>query len=110
MSTSRWKWMLAGVPCLVAALANAQQYPPPENGPAPMNAPPSNVRAFTPAETLAVVGDQHILAGDLLGDINQMLAPYVGKAPPEELEEQRQRLLKQYLPSAVENKILYLEF
>ena len=71
---------------------------------------PTQAHIFTPAETVAVVGDQHILAGDLLGQINQMLAPYAGKAPEDEIEEQRQKLMRQMLPGMVENKILYLEF
>jgi hypothetical protein len=77
---------------------------------APAAAPAVPGRVFAPAETIAIVGDQHILAGDLLGEINQMLAPYIGKAPEDELEAQRQILMKQLLPSVVENKILYLEF
>lgn len=86
---------------LAPALMRAQEAPP--------DAAPS-ARVFAPAETLAIVGDQHILAGDMLGEINQMLAPYIGKFPEAEVEEQRQKLIRQMLPSAVENKILYLEF
>lgn len=67
-------------------------------------------RVFGPAETIAIVGDQHILAGDLLGEIDQMLAPYKGQVPDDELDQQRRVLMKQMLPAMVENKILYLEF
>src|SRR5688572_31556795 len=74
-------------------------------------APPVSAgRIFEPAETIAIVGDQHILAGDLLGDINQMLQQYIGKAPEDELNVQRRLLMKQMLPMVIENKILYLEF
>lgn len=73
-------------------------------------AAPETARVFAPAETLAVVGDQPILAGDMLGEINQMLAQYIGKYPEAEIEEQRQKLIRQMLPSVVENKVLYLEF
>lgn len=75
---------------------------------APSDAPQG--RVFAAAETLAIVGDQHILAGDMLGEINQMLAQYIGKYPEAEIEEQRQKLIQQMLPSVVENKVLYLEF
>jgi parvulin-like peptidyl-prolyl isomerase len=110
---------------LAATLAIAQESPystaPPDFGAPPVYAitdtaanpeytPPTQAHIFTPAETVAVVGDQHILAGDLLGQINQMLAPYAGKAPEEQIEEQRQKLMRQMLPGMVENKILYLEF
>ncbi len=67
-------------------------------------------RIFAATETIAIVGDQHILAGELLGQIDQMLAPYKGKVPEEEFNAQRQLLMKQMLPAMVENKILYLEF
>jgi hypothetical protein len=93
----------------VVALAQ-DAMPPIVEAPAPMEAPVSTGRVFTPAETIAVVGDQHILVGDMLGDINQMLAPYVDKASPEEIEEQRQKMIRQFLPNMVENKILFLEF
>jgi parvulin-like peptidyl-prolyl isomerase len=82
---------------------------PPATAPQPA-APPIGGRVFTPGETIAIVGDQHILVGDMLGDINQMLAPYADKASPEELEEQRQKMIRQFLPNMIDNKILYLEF
>ncbi len=44
------------------------------------------------SRVLAIVGDQSILAADLLWQINLMLAPYVGKATEEQIEEQRQIL------------------
>lgn len=103
--------LLALTLCLLSAatLAVAQQNaaapPASDSRPAPIPG-----RVFTPAETIAIVGDQHILAGDVLGEVNMMLAPYVGKVPEDELEEQRQKLLQQYLPGLIENKILYLEF
>jgi parvulin-like peptidyl-prolyl isomerase len=93
---------------LAATLAIAQESPYVE--PAADYAPPAQARIFAPAETVAVVGDQHILAGDMLGEINQMLAPYIGKAPEDQIEEQRQKLMRQMLPGMVESKILYLEF
>lgn len=64
---------------------------------------------FEPAQVIAIVGDKPILAGDLLGVINQMLAPYEGKAPPEQIEKQRKLLLQQMLPVVIETKLAYLE-
>ncbi len=62
------------------------------------------------SQVLAVVGDQSILAADLLWQINLMLAPYVGKATEEQLEEQRQLLMEKMLPKIIENKLVYLDF
>ena len=65
--------------------------------------------AFKPGEVIAIVGNETILAGDLLGDINQMLKPYEGKAPPEEIEKQRVMLMQRMLPQSIQTKILYQE-
>ncbi len=110
------RMFLAGTLLLApSALVMAQESPLPPivTSPAQPAAPAVSASAghvFAPAETIAVVGDQHILAGDMLGEINQMLAPYQGKVPEDEIEEQRQKLMRQLLPNMVENKILYLEF
>ena len=64
---------------------------------------------FEPGKLLAIVGDQHILAGELLGDINQMLKPYEGKAPKDQLDKQRERLMQQMLPGLIRTKMLYQE-
>jgi len=72
--------------------------------PAPEN------RLMADAQILAVVGDQTILAGDLLGQVNELLAPYADELPTEALEQQRQRLLRQMLPRAIETKMVYLDF
>ncbi len=61
------------------------------------------------SRVLAVVGNQSILAGDLLGPINQALAPYQGKAPEWEIAEQREMLLRQQLPEVVKTKLLFLD-
>jgi len=65
---------------------------------------------FSPARIIARVGDETILAGDLLGTINQMLAPYEGKAPPEEIAAQRELLMQQMLSGAIETKLVYNDF
>lgn len=79
-----------------------------DNRPVAAAEPPINV--FQPAQLIARVGDQPIFLGDLLGTINQMLAPYEGKAPADEIDRQRQLLIKQLLKVTIENKLLYLEF
>lgn len=62
------------------------------------------------SRVIALIGNQPILAGDILGQINEMLKPYEGKAPQEELDQQRQLLLKQALPGMIDNKLIFLDF
>ena len=62
------------------------------------------------SRVLALVGNQPILAGDVLGQVNQMLEQYEGKVPAEELEKQRKLLVQQALPSLVDNKLIFSDF
>lgn len=91
---------------------SAQRFPPVLVTPAG-----STVAAFRPGQIIAWVGDQPIQAGDLLPMVEQTLAPYLAKMPPEALEAQkdaidaqRENLLKQALASAIDTKLLYLDF
>ena len=59
---------------------------------------------------MAVVGDQSILAGDLLWQINLMLAPHIGKAPENELAIAREMGMRNLLPRMIENKLIYMDF
>lgn len=65
---------------------------------------------FEPARIVARVGDEVILAGDLLGPINQALAPYEDKMPKDQIDRQRELLLRQQVPVAVESKMLYFAY
>lgn len=69
-------------------------------------APPKLIEAN---KTIAIVGNQHILAGDLLADINQILKQYEGKYPKEELDKQRTLLMQKLLPQMIQTKMLYQE-
>ncbi len=62
------------------------------------------------SQILAMVGSQPILAGELLGRVNELLAPYLEQLPENQLEEQRWLLLQKMLPSAIEAKLVYLDF
>jgi parvulin-like peptidyl-prolyl isomerase len=84
--------------------------PPPTVPPAAAAPPVNPASLFEPALKVGLVGDQPILAGDLLGQINQMLASYVGKVPEDELNEQRKLLMKQLLPIVIDTKLVYLDF
>lgn len=77
---------------------------------APVGAVPVTVEPFEPARVLARVGSEVILAGDLLGPVNQALAPYADKVTPEQMEQQRELLIRQQLQTVIESKLMYLAF
>ncbi len=59
---------------------------------------------------VAVIGDQSVLSGDLLWQINQMLAPHIGTAPEEELAKARIQIMERMLPKVIENKLVFMDF
>jgi parvulin-like peptidyl-prolyl isomerase len=59
---------------------------------------------------LAIVGDQSILAGDVLGQINEMLAPYRSQASEMELADQREKIIQEMLPRLIERKLIFYDF
>ncbi len=61
-------------------------------------------------QIVAMVGNEPILAGDLLGRINEMLEPYKEQLTEDQLQVQRGLLLQRLLPPAVEAKLVYLDF
>lgn len=63
-----------------------------------------------PTSMVALVGDQPIYAGDLLPTIEQVLEPYQGKAPADQLEQQKLLLAKQLLKNKVDTSLLLLDF
>jgi hypothetical protein len=78
------------------------------------------VERFELAETMAQVGDQYILKGEILGDANLLLfADFarLSKLPPQQqaqvhsaLVAQRTVFMEQLLTQAIDRKLLYLEF
>ncbi|MFI4873746.1 MAG: peptidyl-prolyl cis-trans isomerase [Blastopirellula sp. JB062] len=73
---------------------------------------------FTPARIIALVGGQPILAGDILGPVNQALEKRIAELSDEQratvteevLEEQRQMALRELLPGLIDTKMVYLDF
>jgi hypothetical protein len=72
---------------------------------------------FEPGEVLAIVGNQYVLAGDVLPHVNQVVDQYRANVPPAQLkaqegqfQEQRRMLLAQLTGAHVDVKILYLAF
>lgn len=86
----------------------------PHGGPA--RQPPTEQRQvvertfFEPAQIVARVGDQPIFYGELQGTIEQILAPHKDKASEWELEQAREKLIKQMLTATIDNKLRYLDF
>ncbi|MGE3775965.1 MAG: peptidylprolyl isomerase [Pirellulaceae bacterium] len=99
--------------------------PPVANGALPAGQP-AEAESFEPfelAQTMAQVGDQYILRGELVGDANLLLYPMLMELTrqpslsPEEREQQRtavlaqrEPLVHQLLQQAIDRKLMYLEF
>ena len=78
---------------------------------------PPQPTLFSMAETVATVGDQHIFRGDLIGDANLIMAPYLEQMTPQQIasrrraiETQREQLVERLLQSEIDRKLMYLEF
>ncbi len=89
----------------------------PADGPSSEAQPAADL--FEPAKVVAIVGDQYILAGDLLlknaegeimGTVDHVIEPYRDKMSPAQLEAQYERLIQQLLKPAIELKVMYLDF
>ncbi len=59
------------------------------------------------ATVLAKVGGDVILAGEILGAVNEMLLPYQDKVPPSALEQYKRELTRRLLMQRVEMKLVY---
>jgi parvulin-like peptidyl-prolyl isomerase len=78
---------------------------------APTPLPPHLVRQITDrTEQIAFVGDQAILAGDVLPAVDQALQKYAGKVTPDEMQQQRALYVQQILPRKIEVKLVLLDF
>ena len=73
------------------------------------NAPPQ-LSAIESAQVLAIVGDQVILAEEVIGPINQTLAPYANKMPLEQMEKTRRGLIEKSIKQLIPTKLLYGEY
>ena len=65
---------------------------------------------FEPAEIIATVGDEQILAGDFNFQVNLMFESVAGKYSAEALQAERRRIIQRLLPSSIESKMLYIDF
>jgi parvulin-like peptidyl-prolyl isomerase len=85
---------------------------PSTTNPVESTAPPPRVpgELFEAGQVMAVVGDEPILAGDMLGPVNLWLEANKSKIRPGDEDAFRKRLIEQALESEVQNKLLYLDF
>lgn len=91
---------------------------PPQPGAAAMDSADdvdvSEAELFEPTKTVAIVGDQWILWGDVLPTVNQYLAPAYAKAQSKaeiaQIDAARDKLARQVLDQMINNKLMYLEF
>ncbi len=63
-----------------------------------------------PTEQVALVGNQAILAGDLLPAVDQALEKYVGRVSHDDMQQQRALFVQQLLPRRIEVKLILLDF
>lgn len=64
---------------------------------------------FEPTRILATVAGRPIFVGDLLGDANLQIERLAAKAPEHIKEQARSKLIKQMLPLAIEQKLIYVD-
>lgn len=75
-------------------------------GPLP---PLSEVKPCEGAQIIAWVGTEVILAGDVLPDVNLVLQQNQDRIPSDQLDMQRQMLMRQRLNALIETKLVYLD-
>ena len=80
-------------------------------------APTPSQGALEGIKVLAIVGDQHVLRGELIHRVQIVMQPILEKMTPEdrylqrkEIEQQETALLQQMVMQAVETKLLYVAF
>lgn len=72
--------------------------------------PSFQARVLDPTTLIARVGDQPVLAGDLLPVVNQMLQSYETKLTRREFDTQRTMAVRQLLPRKIDEKLTFLDF
>jgi len=85
--------------------------------PAPALREEPPVAVFKPGQIIAWVGDQPIQVGDVMPLVEQVMAPRLAELDPKlveqqkaAIEEQKEKLMRQALESAIQTKLLYLDF
>lgn len=64
---------------------------------------------FEPGRVLAIVGGRPILVGDMLQEINELIATHAQKEPEERKQATRQLLVQRMLPKFVDRQLIYVD-
>lgn len=64
---------------------------------------------FEPTRLLAVVGDEPIFVGDMLFEVNQLIARFMPNAPEDIVKRERKGLIEKLLPKFIEQKLLLID-
>jgi len=85
--------------------------------PAPALREEPPVAVFKPGRIIAWVGDQPIQVGDVMPEVERVMAQHLAKLDPKvveqqkaAIEEQKEKLMRQALQSSIQTKLLYLDF
>jgi hypothetical protein len=101
-------WALPGIS---AASPTGWAYPAATAGetlnlPSPESAGEPTLQRFERGDLVAVIGEEYVLAGDLLPFFDQQLHEIAQKVPEDQVEMYRERLTRQSLAQVVQSKLL----
>lgn len=92
--------LFAFVVILLAAPAIAQSPPPTE----------ASAERLKAAQVIGRIGNQVVLAGDVLWEANLIIADNIDRIPPDQIEEARESIMQNQLRSYIDTKLLYADF
>ncbi len=64
---------------------------------------------FEPTHVLAMVGGEPIFVGDVLFEVNQLIAQYMSEAPESVRQRERPAIMQKLLPKFIEQKMLLID-
>ncbi|MDO4582651.1 MAG: peptidylprolyl isomerase [Planctomycetia bacterium] len=67
------------------------------------------IQFYTHGQTIAQVGSQVVLAGDIMDSVDRILEENKDKMPPEAVPIQREMIARAFLEQAVESKLIYCD-
>lgn len=67
------------------------------------------IQFYTHGQTIAQVGSQVVLAGDIMDSVDRILEENKDKIPPEAYPIQREMIARAFLAQAVESKLIYCD-
>ncbi len=79
------------------------------DGVAPQGPAPPPITRYDSAKVIARIGSEVILAGEILGPIDEQLATIAKGAPEEEVEKVREMLVRKKLDQAIQQKLIICE-